>query len=354
MTKAYFVVPPNELGQEIDYDYKNEIDEIKKINPDKIFCMIEGETQGDYIFSFFLQNIEDYLKETKKEVVLVVSNPNNLRITDYVVTSTSCGFALLNHFFINDVKENNLIFDWNNCEKAFTSYNNNDKFHRYVLIDKLCKYNLVEQGYVTFTNPKKNILFDDYQIKHYNLEVLKDEEDFVLNAPGRPEFSPMALPKSYLKGFVDIVTESNYTKETYFVTEKTAKPIATLKPFICVANQYYHKHLQEFYDLELYTELFDYSFDEKENLEERVEGVIQNIKKISELFNNSPENLRVTYNALLPKLYRNRDKLKNIIYNKEKMIPNRLKFLLDGSAEIYGTPNSITFNLIKHNGWIEI
>jgi len=358
-TSVYFVAPPNYYGN-LDYNYELQIEEIKNLNPDKIYCMVETETAGPYIFQYFLKNIEPYLKEYNKEVVIVIANPDGVRISPHVVTSTSSGFALNNHNLIKRVKISKKFFKWDNCDRLFTCYNNNDKFHRYVLIDYLIAHNFLKYGYVTFINPKKthqelekNIFQGKYKLKYYNLQKLKDEEDFKLNWPNREEYSPLELPRSYLKGFIDVVAESTYEPNEFFCTEKTCKPIATLKPFICVSNQYYHKWLQDWYGLELYTELFDYSFDEKENVEERIQGVISNMKRLLQLWKNDKNQLIEIYNSIMPKLLSNKQKIYDVITDKDKMLPSKLKFLSTEPVQIYGdTAYNPTVQICRMNGWL--
>jgi len=356
MNRVYIITP----NSNTEYDFASEIAEIREIDPVKIYCMVEGETDGKYIFRHFLANIESYLQETNKEVVLVISNPDNVRLSNHVVTNTSCGMTLPIYNLIKRSERRNLEFNWEQCDKSFTCYNNNDKFHRYILIDKLLGNGLVDSGYVTFNCPKSKMEYVDYilegkyKLKHYDLTPIKEEQDFVLNAPTRPDFSPMSYPKNYFKGFIDILPETNYEKDLFFVTEKTGKPVASLKPFLSVANQYYHKYLQEFYNMELYTELFDYSFDSCENVQDRIDGIIENLKRVNDMFIYNRSNLITIYNDILPKLKYNRACLRNIINNKDKMVPNKLKFLIEQPVEIYGDKNTATFNIIRMNNWAEL
>ena len=156
----------------------------------------------------------------------------------------------------------NIFFSFNDNTKLFTSYNNSNKLHRNILVDVLAKNNLLNDGIVTILHP--NIWPNrpgDYKFEYYDGTILKDEPSFVLNSCDA--FAPNSFPKSYLNGFIDIVTESTYEEDQFFLTEKTSKPISTLKPFLIVGPPKIHKFLYENYGVEYYDELFDYSFDDE-------------------------------------------------------------------------------------------
>lgn len=79
--------------------------------------------------------------------------------------------------------------------------------------------------------------------------------------------------------FVESVCENNHV---IFPTEKTWKPILDMKPFLGFSSKGYYKWLQSEGFL-LYEDLFDYSFDDISDTEERYKGFFENIIKISRL-----------------------------------------------------------------------
>ncbi len=80
--------------------------------------------------------------------------------------------------------------------------------------------------------------------------------------------------------FVEIVLETN--PEFYFVTEKTVKSLIFGKLFLVLGCQGFHKKLREL-GFELYEEVFDYSFDNSRSISDRVNGILNNLKKIHSL-----------------------------------------------------------------------
>lgn len=71
------------------------------------------------------------------------------------------------------------------------------------------------------------------------------------------------------------------TTDGIFLTEKTWHAILIAKPFVVVGATGLHKFLEE-KGFELYTELFDYSFDSVSNEDERIKLICDNLQRLSE------------------------------------------------------------------------
>ena len=69
------------------------------------------------------------------------------------------------------------------------------------------------------------------------------------------------IPAQYREACFDIVTESIKSDIALFITEKTWKPILQKTPFIILGSKNSHKHLEEYFGIKPYTDLFDYRFD---------------------------------------------------------------------------------------------
>ena len=185
---------------------------------------------------------------------------------------------------------------------------------------------------------------DRHVYKYHDGSKLMDEEDYVISASS--EFAPGQIPRSYLRGFIDIVSESSYGPGETFMSEKTVKPIATLKPFLVVGAKHMHKHLREKYSLEEYTELFDYSFDEEDDLELRVQGVINNLVRLRHM---PKDELKSIYHSIQDKLLRNREVYSTVMDDLDKFIPTSIKRVLDPSIEWYGDVHSPILNICYEN-----
>ncbi len=77
---------------------------------------------------------------------------------------------------------------------------------------------------------------------------------------------------------ISVITESMHSSRSALVSEKVIQPIANAHPFIANGGLFYNKVLSEQLGFELYTELFDYSFDSDENIFTRTESLAKQIK----------------------------------------------------------------------------
>ena len=156
-------------------------------------------------------------------------------------------------------------------------------------------------------------------------------------------------------GFIDLVAESHVEPEEFFITEKTIKSIALLKPFITLCSVGYHTdYLVNTYGLELYDELFDYSFDTMPNVTDRINGLVDNIERIVQIYNNDYRDQ--IHETLLPKMLRNRQHMIDYGLDKDKMVPASLKFLTDGTDfKLNGHVQKLTeytLDYYKRMGWM--
>lgn len=337
-----------------EYDWEKEVAEIKATNPNEILCMCMEEFDYAYIFRNFFPKITPWLIQNNKILKVLVANPDNVKINDHIITESTSGFYILFSELLREELPTNIIPD-----KIFTFYNNNSKHERAVLLDELAKRHLLQHGMVTFHFP--NSVFTN-QItgekfvgwKYHDGSVLKDESNFVLNESIK--FVASSFPNSFFRGFFDLISESNIKEEEFFITEKTAKSVAALKPFIALANPHYHtRFLVDEFGFELYDELFDYAFDTIIDTEKRIEAIADNVERIVQLYDGC---FRETiYETIKPKLIRNRERLIQYGLDKDKIVPRSLKFLLsDQPYKLYGNVNELdryTLQYYKTMGWIQ-
>jgi hypothetical protein len=185
---------------------------------------------------------------------------------------------------------------------TFICMNKRPKLHRYILMDKLAKYDLLQGNAVAYREHYEQI---NYKLKNWvQTSLFLDQEN--------EHFIQEKLPKEYHQSFMQIVSETDF--ELFFLTEKTAVPLFFYKPFLVASNVGFHQTLKEF-GFELYTELFDYSFDNIADLEERYEGLLQNIIKYN---NCSKKELHIYYNRIKDKLIYNRNLALRIACDTEK------------------------------------
>jgi len=356
--KCYFL---DHLRVSNNLDVPALMKEIEDINPDILIGLCLEEFDYHYIFRNVFPPLQEYLSRTNKTFTLiapfihpkpVLSNIKveeartsgrfqrgnatvGRKVSPRIIVEDSYGYTHWGYRTVELALEQGLEFKFNDDTLLFTSYNHNGKLHRNILVDELVKHDLLKDGIVTLHTPYSGPIEDCYIYKHHDGSKLIDEEGYAINASS--EFEPAAIPRNYLRGFVDIVTESSFGPGEAFMSEKTVKPITTLKPFLVVGAKHMHKHLREKYSLEEYPELFDYSFDEEDDLELRVQGVVNNLVRLR---NMPKDELKSIYHSIQDKLLRNRNVYSTVMDDLDKFTPASIKKVLDPSIEWYGDVNA--------------
>jgi hypothetical protein len=218
-------------------------------------------------------------------------------------------------------------------ERQFTCLNRTPRFHRSTLIHGLKSQNLDGEGFISnghltqynthsITSETAYATAVKNQIVQNNgsLPVMTlDEYTFTDN---RPKSLP-AFPEQLWKTYYDIVSE---TGVVYFypdpldlslITEKTVKSILMMRPFMINGGPYSLKSLKRF-GFKTYDFLFDENHDDVENLIDRQEIIVQNVRN----YVNKYSELSVKINAHRDVVRFNRHRLLNVDY--EQLLANEL------------------------------
>ena len=198
-----------------------------------------------------------------------------------------------------------------NFDRAYINLNNKGRYNRYLLIDEIYKQDIQDAGYISWRSRKDTTDPFDFDIP-YNLKYFHGntiELDHNINY----------LDENInAAGLVNVCTE---VFEYYFnvrnISEKTMYAIMTEKPFLILGAQNNNTVYTD-YGFELYTELFDYGFDTQEMLQDRVVGIVNNLKNL----------VGKDYNKLYSKI---KDKT---IHNKKQFIKLIQKELNDNVDEV--------------------
>ena len=312
MDKRHFQSMNYQTDGVSDYHHyiKNFVD---RLNPtlDGIIAMSGTEMETDVIFGELMTLCQPWCEANNKKIY--VMSPSQLHHCKYpneeyphVEHVEWHGYDMVNYNEINKyIISKNTLFQ--NPSKLFVCYNRRRDTHRSELINQLDNHNLLEKGVVTYK---------------LNRSDLVDEEDFVLHA--KPEYGINHFPRNYFKGLIDIVTESRYLPGEHYLSEKTFKPIVGLKPFLVLSAQGYHTWLER-KGIKKYS-IFDYSFDNEPNLEDRVEGIIQNLKRLDALY-KTPEDYANVLKELEPDMQHNLDAYTNNIKNGQFLCNPILDYL---------------------------
>lgn len=181
----------------------------------------------------------------------------------------------------------------------FISMNHRPHFHRQLLVDLLAKHNLLETNAVSMHYQDLNI----YQWRYFNYRPLILEPEFTTDK------NQHRLTNHYYDSFMQVVSESS--SDTIIITEKTATPLIIGKPFLVAGQRHYHRFLKQL-GFQLYEELFDYSFDDISNEEERYECLLENLKRIQSI---PLQDLYSLQRKIIHKIEFNKRKAREIIYD---------------------------------------
>jgi hypothetical protein len=204
--------------------------------------------------------------------------------------------------FDNNIEDINFDYKFN---KLFYTLTRNPKYHRCLLLDKLCENNLLFKGEYNFLiNSWKNGINYDFKCFDGIPKTFSDEDDIVSSATD--VITPLL---SNIDGFVNIVTETfhQHYSGIYF-SEKTFYPIFYKRPFLVFSVPNFYKKFVEC-GFKLYDEVFDYSFDSEIDVTKKCELIIENIKRLE------GKDLNKLYKTLYKKIEFNQKRLLDIINN---------------------------------------
>lgn len=201
-----------------------------------------------------------------------------------------------------------------NFKYPFLNMNCRSHVHRCALIDELARRDLISKGKVSWHDHLQEN--QDFKFKYFDRKnKLRLGDDF------EHKLDSFLLPDCYHDTFMVLATES--TTKANFTTEKTVIPILFKKPFLVLAGRGYNKNL---FDMGFvpYDEIFDYSFDQVEDLYDRTSMAVENVDRIinmdwSELYNKIKHKL--DYNQKLAfDISKNYSLIPDIV--KEKFVDN--------------------------------
>lgn len=214
-------------------------------------------------------------------------------------------------------------------EHPFITMNKAPKVHRAIMMDMLAKHDLIDKGIVIWREP---CLY--YQYEHWEEKILlvDQKEQFV---------SQETLPPGYANTFAQLITESD--EYLFFLTEKTSMALFFNKPFLVAGSKHFHRLLKEMGFL-LYDELFDYSFDEIENVKDRYDMLAQNFIKYAQ---KTPAELKKLYDQVFEKcVYNKKLAIKLALTTKPKIWDELVEYQARNNIEEY--PMAINI-FIKNN-----
>tara|TARA_R110001606_G_scaffold152308_1_gene293007 strand:- start:414 stop:1688 length:1275 start_codon:yes stop_codon:yes gene_type:complete len=313
---------------------RQHVDSLIALDPDAFLIVDGAEMDLFHMFSHCIDHLKTWCTEHNKKIHIFTAGwPAGYPKLDYVQHHVYQGY---DHLIYH---HNNLYFSENKSQTChdgtwftptrtpdllYTCYNNQLRDYRHYAIDQLAKHNLLDKGVVT---ARLSTVVAPTQPNSYwpfkyipSGTKLVDEEDFELHMqnPEGGTWTPNSFPRSFGRGTLDIVTESRIGHDEFYLSEKTNKSLLAHKPFIVVSSPNYHKWLKEVRNIEPYDEIFDYSFDSIEDDEKRIDGVAENIKRLSEEY-KTPEDYQRLYTSVREKTIHNYQEHMKLIRSGDTM-----------------------------------
>lgn len=298
---------------------------------DDFIKVIENERPSTIVL---LCETEWHVRELTPELANLL-NSNNIKLVITVCSHPSDYYNQQKQYF-NDIEivhwhtywinwammcSNHLDFDrtYYDFKYPYICLNNKNWTHRCMLVDELTGQGILDKGIVTWNRfPARNPSL--YQFKHYNDEVRLISDDF------ETKLDSFLIAEEYHESFLHVIGEATTT--VTIISEKTCLPILFKKPFVVMADQYFHQKLVDL-GFELYDEIIDYSFDSEPDMLKRAEAIARNVKQITE------QDTTTLYHKIKAKAQRNYDNYMRILTSLDyvpKVILDRIHMLRNDST----------------------
>lgn len=184
-------------------------------------------------------------------------------------------------------------------DKLYTCLNRKQNYHRSLLMREIFENNIKKYGYISFlrrdANPSKLCIYN----KLFSKKI-------VLDITGPQSWAPPG--EYYHKSLINVITET--TTSVPDISEKTWFSILHKRPFIVLGYPGIHKKLREMGFI-LFDSIIDYSFDEIDDIDLRVNAIIKNLTRLKDC------NYQEEFYKLVPILEHNRLVFLKHITNKD-------------------------------------
>jgi hypothetical protein len=215
----------------------------------------------------------------------------------------------------------------------FISFNHKTHHHRCCLLDNMYKHDLFKDGQVSFhwynnNDNDTSARTNHYQFKYWTPQMLTIDQENPLE-----QFNGQSLiPIEYTQSFMQVVSESSAIH--HIISEKTATSLFYNKLFLVSGPKGYHKMLDRM-GFVRYDEIFDYSFDEADDLEPRIDMLLQNVIKLRSY---SLEELSKIHQNLKPKLAFNKRRIHELAFNKKHVPEFVINLVETDDSSLLGDP----------------
>lgn len=323
------------LGEDVIKCFK----ECENLN---IIYLTEHEADDENGFSKLI----DYLRknEIENDRVYVMnnnSNLNNLKIKyGTTINVKTLEFIPFSSMIAFDVIKSEFIANKNG--KFFLCHNKSPKVHRLLLLAKMKNMGLLDNvnwsyippykadmdmnNFIEWFTPTDLIpLTDDiYYLINLDIKVGDFEQNRNWFKQAHKEFE-MELPNHVLvpedketleNSYINIVTESHYinsNKNVVHITEKSMRPFYFYQIPLILATPNHVKTLREKYDLDMFDDIVDHSYDNELDDKNRLFRLVNEIKRL----NDNKENIIEFYRNNKERFENNKNKMLKILSDRK-------------------------------------
>jgi len=213
------------------------------------------------------------------------------------------------------------IFDYENflknMDKPFFSMNLRPSYERVKFIDKIKEKKLVDEIYYSLACSgleEWENYFDKIDISNKNLKFPIEKKCL-----DKFDKDPHKVPIEFYKGLLNIVIETDVDRVA--ITEKTFQPLLYKKPFVVLGFKNVNKKIKDELGFQLFDDIFYYTFDKKDNIDERISYLIDAMIEIKDIdlidtYQKVKSKIDFNYNHLLT-LNKKSEMYLDLLYNKK-------------------------------------
>lgn len=155
----------------------------------------------------------------------------------------------------------------------------------------------------------------DFDLIHNSLELLRQCPIVNETQQTYPIQNNSVIRNCYKSIFIDIICESYYSGNVFFLTEKTWRPIEQMTPFIVQGPQFFLKNLK-LLGFETFSKWWPETYDDY-NFYARIPEIL---KLIDEISTWSIDKCKRVYDEMTPVLEKNKNRLKTLTWDEIKTI----------------------------------
>lgn len=168
-------------------------------------------------------------------------------------------------------------FEPNGNQQLYLSYNRNMRNHRIVLCSALYENDVLHRGRVSVGD----FHIDDADVGVEALQKLKQIVPITIDRTLDINWANDISMEDYKRTFLSIVTETLYDDDILFLSEKIWKPIYMGHPFMVLGNPHTLEYLKKL-GFKTFDRWWDESYDNKLELHDRVNDIVNNILKFKD------------------------------------------------------------------------